>query len=41
VSSECAGLGCSKGVCIEILLAKAWKQGLITSDDVFAYDPTL
>lgn len=41
VSSECARLGCSKGVYIEILLSKAWEQGLITSSDVFAYDPAL
>ena len=41
VSIECARLGCSKGVYIEIRLAKAWDQGLITSADVFAYDPTL
>jgi hypothetical protein len=41
VSSECARQGCSKGVYIEILLAKAWGQGLITSGDVFAYDPAL
>jgi len=41
VSSECVRLRCSKGVYIEILLAKAWDQGLITSADVFAYDPAL
>jgi hypothetical protein len=38
VTTECARLGCSKGVYFEILLAKAWGQGLITTDDVFAYD---
>lgn len=41
ISIECDRLNCSKGVYIEILLAKAWEQGLITSGDVFAYDPTL
>lgn len=41
VTAECARLGCSKGVYFEILLAKAWEQGLITTDDVFAYDPTV
>lgn len=41
VTTECARLGCSKGVYFEILLAKAWGQGLITTDDVFAYDPTV
>ena len=41
VSAECARLGCSKGVYIEILLVKAWDQGSITSADVFGYDPAL
>lgn len=41
VTSECAKLGCSKGVYFEILLAKAWEQNLITSDDVISYDPTV
>lgn len=41
VSAECARLGCSKGVYIEILLAKEWGQNSITSEDVFGYDPAL
>lgn len=40
VTAECARLGCSKGVYFEILLAKAWSHGLVTNEDVFAYDPT-
>ncbi len=41
VRADCKRLNCSKGVYFEVLLEKAWKLELITSDDVFAYDAKL